>query len=61
MLNQSGVKLLVAATAFKTSDYVKMVDDVRADCAELEQVVFIGRDWEEFVARGEQRQRRRAA
>ena len=30
-----------------------MVDDVRADCAELEQVVFIGRDWEEFIAGGE--------
>ena len=25
-------KLLVAATAFKTSDYVQMVDDVRGDC-----------------------------
>ena len=53
VLNQSAVKLLVAATAFKTSDYVKMVDDVRSDCAKLEQVVFIGRDWEEFIAGGE--------
>ena len=53
VLNQSAVKLLVAATAFKTSDYVKMVDDVRSDCAQLEQVVFIGRDWEEFIAGGE--------
>ena len=34
VLNQSGVKMLVAATAFKTSDYVKMVDDVRGDCDE---------------------------
>jgi len=53
VLNQSGIKLLVAATAFKTSDYVKMVDDVRGDCDALEQVVFIGRDWEEFIAGGE--------
>src|SRR6478752_3822961 len=53
VLNQSGIKLLVAATAFKTSDYVKMVDDVRSDCAKLEQVVYIGRDWEEFIAGGE--------
>ncbi len=53
VLNQSAVKLLIAATAFKTSDYVKMVDDVRSDCAKLEQVVFIGRDWEEFIAGGE--------
>ncbi|MBE2315158.1 AMP-binding protein [Solirubrobacter sp. CPCC 204708] len=53
VLNQSGVRMLVAATSFKTSDYVKMVDDVRADCQKLEQVVFIGRDWEEFIARAE--------
>jgi len=53
VLDQSGVRLLVAATAFKTSDYVGMVDDVRGDCAALERVVFIGRDWEEFVAGGE--------
>ena len=53
VLNQSGIKLLVAATDFKTSDYVQMVDDVRGDCPALEQVVFIGRDWEEFIAGGE--------
>jgi fatty-acyl-CoA synthase len=53
VLNQSGVRMLVAATAFKTSDYVRMVDDVRGDCAALERVVFIGHDWEEFIAGGE--------
>ena len=29
MLRQSGCRMLVAATAFKTTDYVQMVDDVR--------------------------------
>jgi fatty-acyl-CoA synthase len=53
VLNQSGVRMLVAATSFKSSDYVQMVDDVRGDCAALERVVFIGRDWEEFIAGGE--------
>jgi fatty-acyl-CoA synthase len=53
VLNQSGVRMLVAATAFKTSDYVQMVDDVRGECAALERVVFIGHDWEEFIAGGE--------
>jgi fatty-acyl-CoA synthase len=43
-LRQSGVKLLVSAPAFKTSDYRAMVDAVRDDCLELEQVVFIGDD-----------------
>src|SRR3954452_21434333 len=53
VLNQSGIKMLVAATAFKTSDYVQMVDHVRGDCEALAQVVFIGRDWEEFIALAE--------
>ena len=53
VLNQAQIKMLVAATAFKTSDYVQMVDDVRGDCAALEQVVFLGRDWERFIAAAE--------
>ena len=32
MLNQSGVRLLVSATEFKTSDYRAMVEEVRGDC-----------------------------
>jgi fatty-acyl-CoA synthase len=52
-LRQSGCRMLVAATAFKTSDYVAMVDEVRPSLPELEQVVFIGRDWDGFVAGGE--------
>ncbi len=31
-LNQSGVKLLISATEFKSSDYCDMVDEVRPDC-----------------------------
>src|SRR5215218_9997552 len=53
VLRQSGCRMLVAATAFKSSDYVQMVADVRGNVAELERVVFIGRDWEEFFAGGE--------
>jgi fatty-acyl-CoA synthase len=46
VLNQSGVKLLISATEFKTSDYRKMIDEVRPDCAALEDVVYIGTpDW----------------
>jgi fatty-acyl-CoA synthase len=52
-LRQSGCRMLVAATAFKTSDYVAMVDEVRPGLRELEQVVFIGRDWDAFIAGGE--------
>jgi fatty-acyl-CoA synthase len=52
-LRQSGCRMLVAATEFKTSDYVAMVDDVRPRLQTLERVVFIGRDWDAFVASGE--------
>jgi fatty-acyl-CoA synthase len=53
VLNQSGVRLLVSATAFKTSDYQDMVEEVRDDCHELEQVCFIGTpDWDGLLAAG---------
>jgi fatty-acyl-CoA synthase len=49
-LNQSGVKLLISATEFKTSDYRKMIDEVRPDCTALEDVVYIGTpDWVSVV------------
>ncbi|MFB6722057.1 AMP-binding protein [Kribbella sp. NPDC056345] len=46
-LNQSGVRLLISATEFKTSNYRAMVDEVRPDCAALEETVYIGTgDWD---------------
>src|SRR5205085_6793839 len=45
-LRQSGCRMLIAAGAFKTSDYRAMVADVRDGLAELEQVVFLdGEEW----------------
>ncbi|MGH9124602.1 MAG: AMP-binding protein [Acidimicrobiales bacterium] len=41
-LGQSGCRALVAATAFKASDYVAMVDKVRGDLPGLEDVLFLG-------------------
>src|SRR3954453_14153424 len=52
-LRQSGCRMLVAATAFKASDYVAMVGEVRPSLPRLERVVFIGRDWDGFMAEGE--------
>jgi fatty-acyl-CoA synthase len=52
-LRQSGCRMLVAATAFRTSDYVAMVDEVRPQLLDLEQVVFLDDAWEDFLARGE--------
>jgi fatty-acyl-CoA synthase len=42
VLNQAGVRLLVAAPKFKASDYRAMVAEVRGDCPRLEDVLFIG-------------------
>jgi fatty-acyl-CoA synthase len=47
VLNQSGVRTLISATAFKTSDYVGMVEEVRPESHVLREVVFLGTDdWE---------------
>jgi fatty-acyl-CoA synthase len=44
VLNQSGVRTLVAATAFKGSDYRHMIEEVRPNAEGLRDVVFIGTD-----------------
>lgn len=49
VLNQSGISLLVSALTFKTSDYAKMVDEVKANCPELRETVFLDRDWDNFL------------
>jgi len=53
VLKQAGIRLLVAAPAFKTSDYRAMVADVRADTPDLRGVLFLGDpDWESLMAGG---------
>jgi fatty-acyl-CoA synthase len=50
-LRQSGCRMLIAASAFKTSDYRAMVGEVRDGLDALEQVVFLGgEDWEGLQA-----------
>ena len=41
-VNQSGMRMLIAAESFKTSDYRAMVEETAADCPALERVVYIG-------------------
>jgi fatty-acyl-CoA synthase len=49
-LEQSGCRMLVAAPAFKTSDYVAMVEEVRPSLTALERVVFFdGSSWDELL------------
>lgn len=54
-LDQSGVRTLICVTAFKSSDYVTMVDRVRTEVPALLDVVFIGTNgWTDLVAAAEQ-------
>jgi fatty-acyl-CoA synthase len=50
-LRQSGCRMLIAARAFKSSDYVSMIADVRPSLPELERVVILDSDeWEQLLA-----------
>jgi fatty-acyl-CoA synthase len=54
VLNQSGSRMLISASSFKSSDYRAMVEEVRGECQALQQVVFLDTDdWTELVAGGE--------
>ncbi|MGW3482797.1 AMP-binding protein [Rhodococcus indonesiensis] len=53
VLTQAGIRMLVAAPSFKTSDYAAMIGEVRGNCPDLEQVVLLGSpDWDELGASG---------
>jgi fatty-acyl-CoA synthase len=52
-VNQSGMRLLLAASSFKTSDYRAMVEEVRGQCPDLKRVVYVDTDdFAELVAEG---------
>jgi fatty-acyl-CoA synthase len=53
-LNQSGCRILVSATEFKTSNYAAMVGEVRGELETVETVIYIGSpEWDALVARGD--------
>jgi len=50
-LRQSGCRAVIAAPSFKTSDYAAMIESVRGDLPQLEQVVlFDSPEWEALAA-----------
>jgi len=55
VLNQAGIRMLVTAESFKTSDYVAMVEASRGECPALEQVFVVGqRSWTDLLARADE-------
>ncbi len=53
VLRQSGIRLLFSATRFKTSDYRELLAEVIPECADLEDVVYLGDpSWDALIASG---------
>jgi fatty-acyl-CoA synthase len=53
VLNQAGIRTLVAARSFKTSDYAAMIEEARPECPNLRDVLLIGsEEWTGLVAAG---------
>jgi fatty-acyl-CoA synthase len=54
VLNQSGCRMLVAAPAFKTSDYQAMVEQARPDLGSLESTIFLfSSSWDDLLTDGQ--------
>ena len=49
-LKQSGTSLLLLARAFRTSDYVGMLAEVRDGCPDLRQSIVLDDDWDALIA-----------
>ena len=53
VLKQAGISVLVSAPEFKTADYRAMVAEIRDECPELREVIFLGDpQWEQLMATG---------
>ena len=47
VVRQAGIRLLVAAPSFRTSDYAAMIEDARPGCPDLRWVILLGTaDWD---------------
>ena len=51
VLQQSGVRLLLLAKEFRGTDYVALVDEVRAECPDLDEAVVLDSEWTNLCAR----------
>src|SRR6266567_2087344 len=50
VLQQSGISLLLLAKAFRTADYVGMLDEVRGTCSDLRQSIVLDDEWDSLLA-----------
>ncbi|WP_216899817.1 AMP-binding protein [Nocardia alni] len=53
VLRQAGIRMLISAREFKTSDYAGMIEQARPECPELQQVILLdGPDWDALLDAG---------
>ncbi|TQC38243.1 AMP-binding protein, partial [Rhodococcus sp. WS4] len=53
VLDQAGIRLLVSAPQFKSSDYAAMIEEVRPECPDLGMVVLLGSaEWSRLASDG---------
>jgi fatty-acyl-CoA synthase len=52
VLRQSGVSLLIAAQAFKTSNYVEMIHQALPQCPDLQRFIVFENDWQNLLDKG---------
>ncbi|MBJ7603628.1 MAG: AMP-binding protein [Candidatus Dormibacteraeota bacterium] len=53
VLNQSGVRLLILARAFRASNYAGMLAQVRGRCPELKEALILEDGWDDLLRRGD--------
>jgi fatty-acyl-CoA synthase len=51
-LEQSGVSFLILASAFRQTDYVRMLDEVRGECPELREALVLEDGWDALLRDG---------
>jgi fatty-acyl-CoA synthase len=49
-LGKAGVSLLFAARGFRDADYLALLDEVRAACPDLRQIVVFDGEWQSFLS-----------
>lgn len=51
-LEQSRIKLLIASSHFRKTNYVSMLDELSKSCIYPKERIVIEKDWEQFIERG---------
>jgi len=60
-LHKAGVSLLFAARGFRDADYLAMLDQARADCPDLREIVVLDGEWQSFLAQSARADPRRVS